>query len=251
MAGRYVYDGADWVDLGGGASSKTPSEVSGLVFHIDASTLGLVNTNPVTTWTDLASGNNPTQGTSGARPTFSTTYFTSAVLFDGSDDRLVAPAVATTAVDNFMIAVVCRPVASTASRIPLFNGVGSTNGWGVATRGNTGFVGLLRGGIAWAETSMAGAEAKQILIVRRTAGTWTVRANGITSATMPPAAFTSPGAPNVPATTVSVGSSYNLDPWNGHLAEGVIYNAAVSDADCVALETGWSQKWNVPVMGTP
>lgn len=76
----------------GGAAAWTPASIAGLSLWYDATQIaGLVNNDPVATWTDASvNANNATQGTVSARPTYKTNVQNSkpAVLFDGVDDVL-------------------------------------------------------------------------------------------------------------------------------------------------------------------
>lgn len=74
---------------GGGV---TPRQFLGLKLWLDASTIsGLVDSDPVTTWTDLSgNGNDATQSTAAAKPTYKTNIINGrpVVRFDGVDDYL-------------------------------------------------------------------------------------------------------------------------------------------------------------------
>ena len=220
---------------------RLPTDIAGCVFWINAQRLPA---GAVASWTDLASGNTPVQATGANQPVAGTSQFGGrmSVLFDGSNDFLASPAVATTVTDNFCIGFVAQSVGTTAARLPLFNGVGSTDGWGVAISSDTGKLGLLRGGIAWSSSEISTTNRPMLVIMRRTAGVYSLRWNGSEIPSWPLAG----GAPNAPATSVSVGRSYASDHWNGYLAEGFIFNAAVSDADVKQLETNLLTKWGLP-----
>lgn len=79
---------------GGGV---TPRQFLGLKLWLDASTIsGLVDSDPVTTWTDLSgNGNNATQSTAAAKPTYKTSVINGrpVVRFDGVDDYLTSTGV--------------------------------------------------------------------------------------------------------------------------------------------------------------
>lgn len=242
-----IYLGSQLIAGGGGGGGKDPTQVAGLCFWIDAMTItGLSPTDPVASWTELTSGNTPVQASSGNQPTYQTSAFGGrpTVLFDGSNDRLVAPAPATTVIDNFMIAsVFMLQPGVPIQRCSIFNGDGASDGWGVAPRASgSGYVGFLRGGIAWGATNTMTppVTAQMVLVVRRTGGTWNVRWNGINLGS------STPGAPSTPTSAVYVGAAYSGDSTNAHIAEAVIYNQAVSDSDCMELETYWSHKWGIP-----
>lgn len=235
---RHVRIGGAWVTISGGAT-HAPGDFS-LKHHLDAQEItGLVNTDPVASWDDLSiADNDAVQATAGLRPLYSTSAFGGrpSVMFDGSDDALVAPAPATTVVDNFTMGVVCDPITLGDGRIPYYNGVASTNGYGIvpSTGGGTG---LLRGGIAFTAGPVASISVPQILLMVRTAGVWTIRRNGVQIYSG------SPGAPTAPATSVRVGNGYGPDPWNGYLAEAFVLDEALDLTEMAALEAGLASKW--------
>jgi len=244
-----VYD--EWLP------GKTADEITGLVFWIDAQQLGgFSDTDPVTTFTELISGNSPTQSNASFKPTYSLSAFDGlpSVKFDGSNDEMYSPSVGMTVTDNFCMGLVAQNNDSSGNRQLAFsNGVmGTGNGYGISLRTDgTSTPGFLRGGIAWHPvTDIAYSSTKrQIIIMRRTAGVWDYRVNGCNSGTMPPCTSPQPGAPTTPASYVSLGnialSGYD---WNGYFGEGFMYSVAVSDDDVANLERGLAAKWNVKIM---
>lgn len=90
--------------------TRSPLDTAGLVFHLDAFSLGLADGAAVTTWTDLGpSAFAFTQGTASQRPTFDEDGINGrpAVSFDGGDLLRVADTVST-ATGGTVIALVKR-----------------------------------------------------------------------------------------------------------------------------------------------
>ncbi len=119
----------------------------------DATTI-TASSGAVSEWRDK-SGNarHATQATAAAQPTTGTATLNglNVIDFDGSGDVL-ASALATSAVNNWAIAMVWVPDTTTANRPPFYNGTGS-NGYAPALGANTSTsIGLLIGGVGWTDS---------------------------------------------------------------------------------------------------
>jgi hypothetical protein len=77
--------------VGGGSAPFTPKSISGCIMWVYADTLGLSDSDPVTSWTDLSgNGNDAAQSSSGLKPLYKTGIQDGKdiIRFDGSDDFL-------------------------------------------------------------------------------------------------------------------------------------------------------------------
>jgi hypothetical protein len=108
-----------------------PSDIAGLIIHLDASAIaGLSDGDPVTTWADSGpNGYNPTQATSGNRPLYRTAGINGrpALEFDGTNDNLAVAFGTTYSQPNTIFSVVQFVTVPANDAYPWLDGVANSN----------------------------------------------------------------------------------------------------------------------------
>ena len=108
-----------------------PSDIAGLILHLDASALaGLSDGDPVTTWADSGpNGYSPTQATSGNRPLYRPAGINGrpALEFDGTNDNLAVAFGTTYSQPNTIFSVVQFVTVPANDAYPWLDGVASSN----------------------------------------------------------------------------------------------------------------------------
>jgi hypothetical protein len=238
------------------ASGFDPSQIPGLKLWLKAdgaiwqdaarTTAAAADGDPVGAWDDGSGlANHATQATSTKRPTLKLAVLNGrpVLRFDGVDDLLTTAAVVTGVADNFSMACVLVPsTLSTNGISACYNGTGASNGWGLShsTGNGQGKVGWLRGGLAWDSTGTAGATAAQALILVRDAGVATAYKDG---AALSP---TFAGAPNAPTGVTRVGNHDPSSPYQGDVAECLVYAAALTAGQRASLADYFRSRWGTP-----
>lgn len=220
----------------------SPSDVAGLVAWWDASALtGLSDGDPISSFTDLSGGGfHATAALSSHRPTYKTGIQNGLPVarFDGSDDFMTAslPTVATDNITQFTLA----KYTSGASGVPIYVGNGGGNGWGLALKTGTDTkVGWLRGGIAWHDSTVGSSTAWRLLVGRRAAGTFNLYVEGGSPV------LTTTGAPNTPTDSVNFAGHTEGALSAFDLGVGLIYAAALSDANVNLIGAYLCTKWGL------
>ncbi len=136
----------------------SPASVSGMAYWYDALMISAANNDPVASWTDL-SGNarHVTQATAEKQPLYKTNRINGrpTVLFDGSNDKLVAAFTLAQPVHLFM--VINQPTYVEGGRVVDAAGTGGTgNSMGVVNFAATAELTLYAGGFGPAATPSAG-----------------------------------------------------------------------------------------------
>lgn len=106
----------------------SPTQIAGLMLWLEADTLALSDTDPVTTWADSSGlGNDATQAVAGAKPTFRTSVINGlpVVRFDQTDDLLATASFSL--VHPFTIFVVTKFNQAQSGNDTLFDGVTAVN----------------------------------------------------------------------------------------------------------------------------
>lgn len=237
------------------AASFSPSDITGLAgwWKADAIT-GLVDGDPVTSWPDSSAGaRNMTQATSAKKPIYKTAIANGqpVVRFDGVDDLLLTASVVTATTTNVTLVLVVKQSSTTGtSCTPLQNGNGGIGGggYGIAVDSDTNKKGMLRGGVAWDNSTTNEDTSWDVLVLSRGATNWRLWSKGTLLAPDP----LTVGNPNVPATQTLMGihdaAGGGNKYLNGDIAEALIYSAAISDADRDALETHLGAKYGIVVV---
>jgi len=206
-------------------STFSPLQIAGLQFWVAADDLVLSNNDPVTTWVDK-SGNsrNAVQTTSGNKPLYKTNIINSlpAVLFDASDDYMDFGSLSLSEYSYFII--INKPDASFNSVILAETDVSYTylqysDSWIVA--GNTLSVPMIN------DTSYLKECVTNVSDIKR---------------------YTNGNAHTTQSTSGSHGYRYlSLSgfPAYAYLAEILIYDSALSDANRILVENFLRDKYNL------
>lgn len=222
----------------GAAPGFAPTDLSGLAIWLDAPTLGLSNGAPVASWTDL-SGNarTPTQGTAGARPTYTTGVINglAVVSFDGADDALTfASSIPTTS--GFTAFVIVRPTV-VANEYAFFNGNG--NGYAIGTSGAGTNRELLLRGLA---DVVGGPYATGVPAIWSAAGNSTseLYINGGVDAVSGTGPAAASGGLVIGAWETGAASH-----WFGDIGEVIAYDRVLTPAERAAVTRYLSDRWGI------
>jgi len=221
----------------------TPTSLSGLRLWTKADSLALADGAAVTSWADSSNANAYIQGTGSAQPTYSTTNAINSlpvVSFDGGDTltKTGANLPITTAASVF---VVHRPDTTGADKAFFGVGSGGTLRRFSLQQTGTGFIYYENGAAAYnafgagyivnntpylVELIKSGATIKTYVnqTLKRTDGT------GVTIST---------------TTDVTIGSVLSTNFNNKHIAEILIYDSALSDADRASVEIYLGKKYGL------
>jgi hypothetical protein len=242
IAGRQycAYSANGAMILGPRPTTAFPSNVS-LHLWLDAAdpqSFSYSSGNLVSQWRDKCGFNNHfSQATTAMQPSRNGTQNgRTCVVFDGVDDVMKSASAVTTFVDNVTLYVACRRTGGNSSNsVPFYHGVPQTNGWGPALLTDGTNVGMLRGGIAWHPTATPNPAAPCVMSLRRTAGTWSLRINGVATN------LAAIDAPAAPTTSSSIVSDQHF--FGGQIYEVLSYGAAHTDAERAGMENYLRTKW--------
>lgn len=231
--------------LGASADTFTPSSIANLQLWLKADSLSLNDGDAVTTWTDSSSaGNNVTQSTTAAKPTFKTSILNGrpVVRFDGGDDLRTASSPTISSQAEFTVFAVASAGASgTTRRICGW----TTGGWGL---GQTG-------GIQMSLTTFGVKDYSTGTNDFGSQGTWKIGTwqfnsaysvlfwmNGASKGTVT-------GTNNAVASTAtfSVGSR-GSEYWTSDIAELLVYGSLLSAADRKLVEGYLAGKYAIGVV---
>lgn len=229
----------------------SPNNLPDLILWLKADALSLANNDPVGTWPDSSSAANDfTQATAGNKPLFKTNIVNSlpVVRFDGSDDYLTRTANMMDGTDSYTIFAVIKSATIAAGSGNIFSsGISATN-WYIQFRRDTANFGnyhLKSLGLHEVATDTSGVVA----------GAWNVVTADWDGANIH--IWRNGTLKDTVAVTTSYGfGTYNavgafdpglaLQPWNGDIAEVVIYNAALSASDRQEVELYLKNKYGTP-----
>ena len=233
-------NGTDLVDIGAVLAPPTTD----LIIHLAASTLGLANNDPVSSWTDVSPvGTNHATHTGSARPTYIASGLNGlpTVRFDGSDDYLNFPSGFSTWTAGFTWFFVVTPtsVTGTDQLISFNNTSNSTMLFGRNVTAGGHHVFNSGGSVRYGES---------------TAGMFAINTPVIASLHHPggaaDAAVTAAFRKNnvawgtcdsyVPPVSSKVNnylgvSSYGPEFWTGDMSEVLIYNRALTDPEITSV----------------
>ena len=225
----------------------SPDQIAGLEFWGAASALALAHDDPVASLTDLSGkGRHAVQATAGKKPLFKTAVQNGypGILFDGTDDCLVAPSVP---VGAFTAIVVTN---LTAAGILVEHGTGANPSSALlGTTGDT--VQVARGGpvVSGKDLSANWATGAAKISVHRYNGTHAshvLRVNGAPQTLTNGAGTADPG-------TAVLTAALNLGARNdgaslpsaGHLFEVLVYGRALADAEARQVENALATKYGI------
>lgn len=218
---------------GGGAPAFDPLTITGLKLWLKADALALANDDPVTTWTDSSGlGNSAAQATVAQKPTYKTGIVNGkpVVRFDGVDDFMVCPAI--TAAAGLSAFVVWKMTTATNFGMTLVLTDGSSE-----LRQNGANLQMLcganpiSGGVAdtaWHVHSFTnnGSNLSEL---------WTDGVSNGTSVT------------SVACGTPSIGArNAGSFPFNGDIAEILLYDSSLSAGNRQAVEAYLRAKYATP-----
>jgi len=222
----------------------SPANVSGLKLWLDANDVdgdgqadSIANDSNVTVWTDKAGGDhNATQTTESKKPTYKTNSLNgkSALFFDSSDDTL---ATSLTLVRPYTVAVLFNSIESGT---PARRAIAGSSNWLIGPY--DGKINHYPGG--WVSNTLARESHKYYLAVAVNDGTKSAFYVDGTDYTQDSSRI---GNPNI--LHLGKGGSY-ADPLNGHVAEVLVWDEALSDANRTNVGKYLSEKWDVAYTDT-
>jgi hypothetical protein len=221
-----------------GSAPFSPLDLSPVLW-LDASDTSTITEvgGAVSQWDDKSgNGNNVTQGTAAAQPTSGTRTLNGLNVLDFTDDLLLGP-VPTASVDNFTLVAVFHPDAITDLRAPVHN----DNGYGIAHSASSLKLGWLQAGGGWRASSLDATTDPQIVVLRRTSGTASMRYNGTDVAGV------IGSTPNVPTVGFKVGTHAGASYWDGTIAEIVFIDGVLSANELSDLESYLADKWGITI----
>lgn len=217
----------------------SPTDISGLKLWVkadanvysDAGSTPAVNDDPVQQWNDQSGiGYNLSQATSGQRPLLKTNVLNSLPIlrFDGSDDQIVGATGTFAAANQPLTYFIVLKKADTTNKVPMSGGTGAfLFNWSGST------------GDAYAGTSLTFTctiTNWNIIGVVFNGASSIVRCNG--------AETTGNAGSGAFGATVTVGS-YPGFPWNGDIAEVIIYDSALGSTDRASVDDYLNAKYAV------
>ena len=251
----------------GGGGRFAPNKIAGLALWLKADAItGLADGDAITTWTDSSgNGRNATQATAEAKPAYKASIIGGKPVarFDGGDYLATASPVVTSAMwqgaASYTMFVVANPV-SVASEQVLVGAWNSADEWGLGrvcinTRTQSSFEISVRDNTNRAQDIYnllnVITDANGVYVVTRTPGTGTdkfnLRWNGITGTTTSHSSGVITGVFSNTATTIAARAAGGvvLNHFTGDIAEIIIYDSALSDANRQAVEAYLSAKYGI------
>lgn len=221
-----------------------PSDLSGLTLHLKADSLSLNDGDSVSTWADQSgNSNDATQATASNQPKYKTGIINGepAVLSDGSNDFLDLPSLGISGSDNRHVFIVGRYQTLTLNenRLFQFNDSGSTGTrWTVRLNGGNLRIELAGSGY----TSGLSVAADMPFIAAcaldgTTLGGHVLRLNGDEE---------SASGTNTVNTTDSANTIFDSNqPYDGYIAEIILYNRALSASEVTQIEDYLNRKYHI------
>jgi hypothetical protein len=204
----------------------SPEDIAGLEVWLRPESLSAVDNSAVSAWSNEGSGADAVQATGGFQPTVQTNELDgfSIVRFDGSDDRLTVSDVTNNDATRTVF-IVAKQAANTDQR--------TVWGWDNNARLRNSAV----GGATWGylsnqavtEVDLGGTTTNWTAVTVRYNSTSSVDAyiNGGAAQNFDPNDVYQSGS-----TQLHIGSrDTGINPWNGDVAEVIIYNSVLSDAN--------------------
>lgn len=237
------------------AATFSPTDISGLALWLDASQItGLVDGDPVPSWTDLAGTNHAAQATSAARPVYKTSIVNSrpVVRFDGVDDQLQTPAFAFYTGGQYTLVAVTKLNAGTETRHVL----NSDNNGGTGPRifqfrlagPDLQFIGFSNNNNTNAsDTQPATRTNWNVLSGIRRASNVQAYTNGASNG-----ATALSGTPTGNPRSIAIGNQVIYGQagnayLSGDVAEVIVYNTALSDTDHASVVAYLGDKYGITI----
>ena len=236
--------------LGAGGGGGVPASIAGLVLWLKADAIGgLANTDPVVTWEDSSSANNDAdQGTAGNRPTYRTNVINGkpVVRFDGTDDYLQVDPELNTAEGDLTVIAVIRPTS--------VGGIETFYSEGSSTDDLQLRVARINGATPKAEAAHLNTAGDNITTIGTTTildntaylvtAKWTATTQVIYLAGTQEDSDAFGSAPTVDRTAIGcLLRAAAGDFFGGDIAELIVYDSALSDANRGTVETYLTTKY--------
>lgn len=226
-----------WGFNAGLLDNRTPSQVSGLKLWLRTDTLGLTNDAPIAIWPDSSgNGNNATEATN--KPLFKTNAFgyLPGIKFDGVNDKLVTTSFLNSSFNtNITVFAVTRPGSPATVLV-----------WG-SHNGNTFYLGRTFD-VRYNTSNLTDTQISAI-VGNPTTGTIieTFRYDGavkvIRTNSVQATSESATGNIGFSGALTLGGLSSGSQWWPGYMAEVLIYNRALSNAECTVVERYLKRKW--------
>jgi len=221
---------------------NTFTPAAGNVLWLKADSLVLANNDPVTTWSDSSGlGNHVTQSSAGAKPTYKTNILNGLPVVRGDGgDHLAHTGVVTSSVQHTMMIVL--KLSGTNTTVPFYNGDSSGNGYGFFQDGS-GARAVLFGGAVSKQDGLPSATDFEVWTTSWDGSTSTFWVNGTEISLGDPT--TSPGgAPSGDTLVMGLAGS---NQWNGDIAEILIWDNDIADADRQEAENYLGFKYGITI----
>lgn len=228
-----------------------PTDIAGLVLWLAADRIsGLVNNDPVGTWSDLSgNANDATQGTAAKKPVYRVNQVGGypAVLFDGVDDYLdIGGVTMDPAATGYTAFAVCSGASSVAGNRIFQQRDGTGTGRGflyVVTNGANVQLESFLGGVALDSTANYTENTWLVYDVTWDRTTQAFRKNGAADGSNTPTAGSATGG-----WLLGIGKDLATGAWSGSITEVILYNRALSTAEMGQVERYLGRKYGIAAL---
>jgi hypothetical protein len=215
---------------------------AGNVLWLKADTIAQADNTPVTTWNDSSGlGNNVTQATGSAQPTYRTNVVNGMPVVRGDGGDHLSKASVVTPNEQHTIMIVLK-VSGTNSAAPFYNGNAGANGYGFFQDGS-GTRGVLFGGAVAKSDGTPSATNFEIWTHQWNGSNSTFWVNGVEETLTDTA--TAPGAP--PNGDTLVMGLAGSNQWNGDVAEILVWDNVISAPDRTTAHDYLGAKYAITV----
>jgi len=222
------------------ANHETLSLTDGLVMQLDATDIDATDGDAVGTWADASgNGNDATQSTSSARPTYDDTALAGnpALVFDGSDDWLDIPDTMTT-VDDCTVFIVGQHTGKLGAETYMLSGTTGTDdrlrmasfGWAGNYAWGAGDVGALTGGYEDLAPHVFG---------------MTSSIDAYLDGTLVGSATNSAGSATPDNLNLASFGEGSRSFFQGHISEVLVYNRELSSSEIDEVNQHLTEKWDI------
>lgn len=226
-------------------SAALPIPATGLQLWVDAddaTTFTFSSGAIVSQWNDK-SGNNRhlSQSTVANQPSRITAAQNgrAAIRYDGSNDHVRTPTTpVSSAVDNLTMIIACKRTGGGSQSVVFHNGAPNSNGYGLALRANGANIGVLQAAVGWFASTTPDPAAPGVLVLQRSAGTWSMWLNGTN------AGLTATFTPSTPTAATEITSDSHL--FGGDVYEAMFYDRVLTTTERQQVESYLKTKWGTP-----
>lgn len=222
---------------GGGVSSFSPSDISGLLLWLKSESLDVLSdTDPISTWVDSSGGGFDATQSLTKRPTKQTVGGVSIARFDGVNDSLINATMTAIGTGDFHLFVVAYALTGSVTVFTVGNGAGSNPL--VSRVANNLYVNPLGSGTNVTDGAWA-LDTWKLIEVKEASGTVGAKFYG--------------GSETTGALTTSTNAGYVIGDYSntesqmfkGDIAEVILYNSIISGDNLTNIESYLATKYGL------